>query len=49
LRPKNSSSGRPFTVIVPLPGFRKTRAEDDLRLPVAMFGLVGMCVLSSDL
>ena len=33
-RPKNSSSGRPLTVMLPLPLRRNTRAVEDLRRPV---------------
>ena len=33
-RPKNSSSGRPLTTMLPLPLRRNTRAVEDLRRPV---------------
>jgi hypothetical protein len=33
-RPKNSSSGRSLTVMLPVPLRRKTRATEDLRRPV---------------
>jgi hypothetical protein len=33
-RPKNSSSGRSLTVILPVPLRRNTRAVEDLRRPV---------------
>src|SRR5580765_8577569 len=34
-RPKYASSGRSLTTISPSPGWRRTRATDDFRLPVA--------------
>src|SRR3989441_10228740 len=33
-RPKYASSGRVFTTISPAPGWRRTRATEDFRLPV---------------
>src|SRR5437773_619692 len=45
-RPKYASSGRAFTTISPAPGWRRMRATEDFRLPVAQMtearsGLIG--------
>src|SRR5207245_7971397 len=45
-RPKYASSGRVFTTISPVPGWRRMRATEDFRLPVAQTtgarsGLIG--------
>src|SRR5690606_18558846 len=41
-RPKNSSSGRPLTLMLPLPLRRKTRATEDLRRPVPKLWVVNI-------